>query len=72
MRRHLTAAVIAVATSGACLLAFGTGWWSVAFAVVVVCALVPVVWIVMLSLKTPATATDDKKKDDGKEDGKGG
>jgi multiple sugar transport system permease protein len=33
-------------------------WWSVAFVVVAVCALVPVVWIVMLSLKTPATATD--------------
>jgi multiple sugar transport system permease protein len=33
-------------------------WWSAAFVVVAVCALVPVVWIVMLSLKTPATATD--------------
>jgi multiple sugar transport system permease protein len=33
-------------------------WWSVAFVVVAVCSLVPVVWIVMLSLKTPATATD--------------
>ena len=29
-----------------------------AFAVIVVCSLVPVVWIIMLSLKTPATATD--------------
>src|SRR5450432_2469975 len=33
-------------------------WWSVAFVVIAVCSLVPVVWIVMLSLKTPATATD--------------
>ena len=33
-------------------------WWSAAFVVVAVCSLVPVVWIVMLSLKTPATATD--------------
>jgi multiple sugar transport system permease protein len=32
--------------------------WSGAFVVIVICALVPVVWIVMLSLKTPATATD--------------
>jgi multiple sugar transport system permease protein len=32
--------------------------WSAAFAVIVICSLVPVVWIVMLSLKTPATATD--------------
>jgi multiple sugar transport system permease protein len=32
--------------------------WSAAFAVIVVCSLVPVLWIVMLSLKTPATATD--------------
>ena len=32
--------------------------WSGAFAVIIVCSLVPVVWIVMLSLKTPATATD--------------
>jgi multiple sugar transport system permease protein len=32
--------------------------WSSAFAVIVVLSLVPVVWIVMLSLKTPATATD--------------
>lgn len=33
-------------------------WWGTAFAVIVVCSLVPVVWIIMLSLKTPATATD--------------
>jgi multiple sugar transport system permease protein len=32
--------------------------WSAAFFVIVIAALVPVVWIVMLSLKTPATATD--------------
>jgi multiple sugar transport system permease protein len=32
--------------------------WSTAFFVIVVCSLVPVLWIVMLSLKTPATATD--------------
>jgi trehalose/maltose transport system permease protein len=32
--------------------------WSGAFAVIVVVSLVPVVWIIMLSLKTPATATD--------------
>jgi multiple sugar transport system permease protein len=32
--------------------------WSGAFAVIIVCSLIPVVWIVMLSLKTPATATD--------------
>jgi multiple sugar transport system permease protein len=32
--------------------------WSGAFFVIVVCSLVPVIWIVMLSLKTPATATD--------------
>jgi multiple sugar transport system permease protein len=32
--------------------------WSLAFAVIVVISLVPVVWIVMLSLKTPASATD--------------
>jgi multiple sugar transport system permease protein len=32
--------------------------WSAVFAVVVICSLVPVVWIIMLSLKTPATATD--------------
>ncbi len=34
------------------------GGWSIAVLVVVVVSLVPVVWIVMLSLKTPATATD--------------
>jgi multiple sugar transport system permease protein len=32
--------------------------WSSAFALIAVVSLVPVVWIVMLSLKTPATATD--------------
>jgi multiple sugar transport system permease protein len=32
--------------------------WSFAFLVVVVVSLVPVVWIVMLSLKTPASVTD--------------
>jgi multiple sugar transport system permease protein len=32
--------------------------WSSAFAVIVVCSLVPVLWIIMLSLKTPETATD--------------
>ena len=32
--------------------------WSLAILIVVVVSLVPVVWIVMLSLKTPATATD--------------
>jgi multiple sugar transport system permease protein len=32
--------------------------WSGAFAVIVIVSLVPVVWIIMLSLKTPATATD--------------
>jgi multiple sugar transport system permease protein len=32
--------------------------WSGAFAIIVVVSLVPVVWIIMLSLKTPATATD--------------
>jgi multiple sugar transport system permease protein len=32
--------------------------WSAAFAVIVVVSLVPVVWIIMLSLKTPETATD--------------
>jgi multiple sugar transport system permease protein len=32
--------------------------WSGAFLVIVVASLVPVVWIVMLSLKTPETATD--------------
>ena len=34
------------------------GGWSAAVLVVVVVSLVPVVWIVMLSLKTPGTATD--------------
>ena len=34
------------------------GGWSLAILIVVVVSLVPVVWIVMLSLKTPATATD--------------
>jgi multiple sugar transport system permease protein len=34
------------------------GGWSLAIIVVVVVSLVPVVWIVMLSLKTPGTATD--------------
>ncbi len=32
--------------------------WSAAFAVIAVVSLVPVVWIIMLSLKTPASATD--------------
>lgn len=32
--------------------------WSGAFFVIVIASLVPVLWIVMLSLKTPATATD--------------
>jgi trehalose/maltose transport system permease protein len=32
--------------------------WSGAFFVVIVCSLVPVLWIIFLSLKTPATATD--------------
>ena len=32
--------------------------WSVAFIVIVVCSLVPVFWLIMLSLKTPASATD--------------
>ena len=32
--------------------------WSGAFALIIVCSLVPVFWILMLSLKTPATATD--------------
>jgi multiple sugar transport system permease protein len=32
--------------------------WSGAFFVIIVASLVPVIWIVMLSLKTPATATD--------------
>jgi trehalose/maltose transport system permease protein len=34
------------------------GGWSAAIVVVVIASLVPVLWIVMLSLKTPATATD--------------
>jgi multiple sugar transport system permease protein len=32
--------------------------WSSAFFVVLVCSLVPVLWIIFLSLKTPATVTD--------------
>src|SRR5437764_150723 len=32
--------------------------WSGAFFVVVVCSFVPVLWIIFLSLKTPATVTD--------------
>src|SRR5947209_14769733 len=32
--------------------------WSGAFIVIAVCSLVPVLWIVFLSLKTPASATD--------------
>src|ERR1700736_5749560 len=32
--------------------------WSLAFVVVAVVSLVPVLWIVMLSLKTPASVTD--------------
>ena len=32
--------------------------WSAAIVIIVVASLVPVVWIVLLSLKTPATATD--------------
>src|ERR1700744_2666930 len=32
--------------------------WSAAFVVVIVASLVPVFWLLMLSLKTPATATD--------------
>ena len=32
--------------------------WSGAFFVILVCALVPVLWIIFLSLKTPATVTD--------------
>ncbi|MBV9473922.1 MAG: carbohydrate ABC transporter permease, partial [Solirubrobacterales bacterium] len=32
--------------------------WSAALVVVVIASLVPVVWIVMLSLKTPTTVTD--------------
>jgi multiple sugar transport system permease protein len=34
------------------------GGWSLAFVVVIVCSLVPVVWLLMLSLKTPESATD--------------
>ena len=33
-------------------------WWSLALLVIVVISLVPVLWILMLSLKTPATVTD--------------
>jgi multiple sugar transport system permease protein len=32
--------------------------WSTAFFVIVVCSLVPVLWIIFLSLKTPESATD--------------
>ena len=32
--------------------------WSAAIAIICICSLVPVIWIVMLSLKTPATVTD--------------
>jgi multiple sugar transport system permease protein len=32
--------------------------WSAAFFVIIVCSLIPVLWIIFLSLKTPATATD--------------
>jgi multiple sugar transport system permease protein len=32
--------------------------WTLAFVVVVVCSLVPVFWLLMLSLKTPESATD--------------
>jgi multiple sugar transport system permease protein len=32
--------------------------WSGAFLIIAVCSLVPVLWIIFLSLKTPATATD--------------
>jgi len=32
--------------------------WSAVFVVVIVCSLVPVVWLLMLSLKTPASAAD--------------
>jgi multiple sugar transport system permease protein len=35
-----------------------TSGWSAALVIVLVASLVPVLWIVMLSLKTPATATD--------------
>jgi multiple sugar transport system permease protein len=34
------------------------GGWSAAILVVAVCSLIPVLWIIFLSLKTPATATD--------------
>jgi multiple sugar transport system permease protein len=34
------------------------GGWSLAFVVVIVCSLVPVFWLLMLSLKTPESATD--------------
>jgi len=34
------------------------GGWSLAILVVAVCSLIPVLWIIFLSLKTPATATD--------------
>jgi multiple sugar transport system permease protein len=34
------------------------GGWSAAFVLIVVVSLVPVIWIVSLSLKTPATVTD--------------
>jgi multiple sugar transport system permease protein len=32
--------------------------WSAAFFIIIVCSLVPVAWIIFLSLKTPETATD--------------
>jgi multiple sugar transport system permease protein len=32
--------------------------WSGAIAIIFICSLVPVIWILMLSLKTPATVTD--------------
>jgi multiple sugar transport system permease protein len=32
--------------------------WSTAIVIIVICSLVPVIWILMLSLKTPATVTD--------------
>ncbi len=35
-----------------------TTGWSVVFFIVLVCSLVPVLWIISLSLKTPASATD--------------
>jgi multiple sugar transport system permease protein len=34
------------------------GGWSTAIVVICVVSLIPVLWIVFLSLKTPATATD--------------